>query len=82
MNYKCLQMRSAPPLRVGGILDRAQAWDLLKRGRVQVNGGGPTSSKRVFVIDTRAQRKLLNTWIMFVIVKQHLVKIGRIDGHT
>ena len=26
------------------------------------------------------QQKLLHTWIMHVIVKQHLVQIGRVDG--
>jgi len=28
------------------------------------------------------QRKLLHTWVMLVIVKKHLVQVGRIDGHT
>ena len=40
------------------------------------------SSGRVFVINTRAQRKLLHTWIIVVIVQQHLVQIGQIDGPT
>ena len=31
---------------------------------------------RVFMIDTRAQRKLLHTWIMLAIVKQQLAQIG------
>jgi len=29
-----------------------------------------------------AQQKLLNTWEVLVIVKQHLVQIGRTDGPT
>ena len=37
---------------------------------------------RVFMINTRAQRKLLHTWIILVIVKEHLVQIGRIDEPT
>ena len=41
-----------------------------------------TSPRRVFVINTRAQRKPLHTWIILVIVKHRLVKIGRIDGPT
>jgi hypothetical protein len=31
---------------------------------------------------SRAQCKLLHTWIILVIVTQHLVQIGRIDGPT
>ena len=34
------------------------------------------------VIHTRAQRKLLHTWIIVVIVKHHLVQTGQIDGPT
>ena len=45
-----------------------------------------TSSGRVFLINTRAQRNLNfvepEIWIIYVIVKQHLVQIGRIDGPT
>jgi len=33
-----------------------------------------------FVINTRAQRRLLRTLIMLVIVKQHTVHNGRSDG--
>jgi len=40
------------------------------------------SSGRVFTINTRAQQKLLHTCIILVIVKHHLVQIGRIDGPT
>ena len=40
------------------------------------------SSGRVFLIDTRAQRTLLHSWIILVIAKKHLVQIGRIDGPT
>ena len=32
------------------------------------------------MINTPAQWKLLHTWILLVIVKQHLVHVGRIDG--
>jgi hypothetical protein len=39
-----------------------------------------TSSVQVFKLRTRDRRKLLHTWIRLVIVKQHLVQIGRIDG--
>ena len=35
---------------------------------------------RVLTIDTRAQCKLLNSWIILVIVTQQLVIIDRIDG--
>ena len=38
------------------------------------------SSRPVFMINARAQRKLPHTRIISVIVKQHLVQIGRIDG--
>ena len=34
------------------------------------------SSRRVFRMTTQAQRKLLHTWIILVIVKQHLVQIS------
>ena len=37
---------------------------------------------RVFMIHSRAERKILHTWIILVIVKQHLAKIGRKDGPT
>ena len=40
------------------------------------------SSRRVSMMNARAQRKLLHTWIIFVIVNHHLVQIGRIDGRT
>ena len=40
------------------------------------------SSRRAFVKDTRAQQKLPHTWIILVIIKQHLVQIGRRDGPT
>ena len=39
-------------------------------------------SGRVFMLDTRAQRKLLHTWIVLVIWQQCLVQIDRIDGPT
>ena len=32
------------------------------------------------MMNTRAQWKLLHTWITLVIVQQHLVQIDRIDG--
>jgi len=35
---------------------------------------------RVFVIIARAQRQSLHTWSIFVVVNQHLVHAGRIDG--
>jgi hypothetical protein len=38
------------------------------------------SSGRVFMMNTRAQGKVLHAWIIFVIVKQYLVQIGRMDG--
>jgi len=38
------------------------------------------SSGPVFMISTRAQRKLLHNWIIIVIVNNLLVQIGRIDG--
>ena len=34
------------------------------------------------MMNTPAPRKLLHTWIIEVIVKQHLVQIDRIDGPT
>ena len=34
------------------------------------------------MINTRAERKLLRTWIILVTVKYHLVQIGGIDGHA
>jgi len=37
------------------------------------------SSGRVFVTNTRAQRKLQHTWIILIIVKQQLVQIGRME---
>jgi len=40
------------------------------------------SSGRVFTRNTRVQWKSLHSWIILVIVKQHLVQIGRIDGPT
>ena len=40
------------------------------------------SSGRVLNIHTRAQQKLLHSWIILVIVKPHLVQIGRVDGPT
>ena len=40
------------------------------------------SSGRVFAINARTQQELLHTCIILVIVKQHLVQIGRIDGPT
>jgi len=40
------------------------------------------SSGPEFVIDARAQRKLLHACIILVIVKHHLEQIGRIDGTT
>ena len=51
-------------------------------GAERVEAGARFSSGRVFVINTRAQRKLLHIWILLVIVKQHLVHIGRIDRAT
>ena len=42
----------------------------------------PISSGPVFMINTRAQRKLLHTWIILMIVKHCQVQIGRIDGPT
>ena len=36
------------------------------------------SSGRVLVINPRARWKLLHTWIILVIVRQHLVQIGQI----
>ena len=38
------------------------------------------SSGRVFMINDRAQRKLQHTWIVLVIVKEHLVQTFGIDG--
>ena len=40
------------------------------------------SSRRPSITNTRAEQKLPHTWIILVIVKQHLVQIGRIDGPT
>ena len=34
------------------------------------------------MITIRVQRKLLHTWIMLVIVRQHLVQIGQINGQS
>ena len=38
------------------------------------------SSGRRFMINTRAQSKLLHTRIILVVVRHHLIQIGRIDG--
>ena len=46
-------------------------------GEHQRGGGGGRPQE-----DTRAQRKLPHTWIIQVVVKQDLVRIGRIDGPT
>jgi hypothetical protein len=40
------------------------------------------SSGRAFMTNTRAQRRVLHTCIISVIVKHHLVHIGRMDGPT
>ena len=40
------------------------------------------SSGEVLMIDIQTQRKLSHTWIIWVIVKEHLVQIGRIDRPT
>ena len=40
------------------------------------------SSGRVFMINSPAQWKFLHTWIIWVIVKQHLVQIGWTNGPT
>jgi hypothetical protein len=34
------------------------------------------------MINTRAHYKLLHAWIILVILEQHLVHVGRIDGPT
>ena len=47
-----------------------------------LNPTPPISSKREFMIITRAQQTVLHTWIVLVIVKQHLVHMGQIDGQT
>ena len=38
------------------------------------------SSGRVFVIDARSQRKVLQSWLILDIIEQHLVKVGPIDA--
>ena len=52
--------------------------------RIATSGPQPPAiaSRRSFVKNTRAQRNLLHTWIILVVVKQHLVQIDRIDGRT
>ena len=40
------------------------------------------TSARVFMINTRAQWKLLHTLIILVNIKQHLPQIGRKNGPT
>jgi len=40
------------------------------------------SSGHVFMIYTRAQQKILSTWMTLVTVRQHLVQIGRIERPT
>ena len=42
------------------------------------NAGGVSRG----LLNTPAQSKLLHTWIKLIIVRQHLVQIGRIDGST
>ena len=44
--------------------------------------GAEISSGRVFMINTLAQWNSTHVWIIFFIVKQHLVQVGRIDGPT
>jgi hypothetical protein len=39
-------------------------------------------SGRVFMMNTRTQRRLLHTWIIRVIAKQHLVQFDRKDGRS
>jgi hypothetical protein len=43
---------------------------------------GSGSHPDLFMINTRAQLITLHAWIMFIIVKHHLVQIDRIDGPT
>ena len=38
------------------------------------------SSGPVFMIQTRAQQKLLHTWVALVILKQNLVRMGQTEG--
>ena len=44
--------------------------------------GALISSRRIFMTNTRVQWKLPHTWIILVIVKQHLEQIGRVGGPT
>ena len=53
---------------------------ILVSGYVEFIPATTISSGRVFMINSRAQKKLLHTWIISFIAKQHLVEIDRIDG--
>ena len=44
--------------------------------------GSTKITTHLTMINTQDQRTLLHTWIILVIVKQHLVKKCRIDGRT
>ena len=65
---------------------KVRCWRWVFYGQYNTNLwlGSPSSRQisfgRVFDINTRAQWKLLHTWIILVIVKQQLVQISRIDG--
>ena len=68
-NFRCKKM--------GRLVD----WYRAGRGaRVREDADGP--SGRIVMMNTQTRRNSLHTWIILVIVEQHLVQIGRIDGQT
>ena len=51
-------------------------------GSLAARWRGWGSSGRVVMINTRAQWNLRHTWIILLIIRQRLVKLGRVDGHV
>ena len=67
--------------RVSGFGFRVQGFDSVEAQRRQtVSKMSVISFGRVFMINTRPQRKFLHSWIILVILKQRLVQIVQIDG--
>ena len=57
---------------------RARVFIINTRPDETSNAGGVSRG----LMNTRAQSKLQHPWIILVIVKQHLVQVGRMDGLT
>ena len=77
------RMTGATPCRMTGVtLHGVASPEGAGRETSQMAPQARILSGRGFMINTRAQRKALHTWIISVIVKQYLVRTGRIDGRT